>query len=176
MRKEKPELITKRVENVVTLYKKEPNIKEILLKAAGAGNDLCEYAIKGMDYYRLSLLNECMNADLDVNLIADTNLSYEQMNELLSAMKKGIDVSDYVDPMLTPMEMYGITVSKLTSVNTRKYFLDDFNDDQLYEIFTGIEQGLDVSTFAKVEISANDMQDMRLSLTQGGTLQTLQIF
>lgn len=169
-----------KIQNVVTLYKKDENIRKILEKAEDDGNDLCEYAIKGMDYYQLTLINICLKEKLDVSQIDNINLSYEQMNELLDGMRKGIDVHRYADPTLTPIEMYGATVSELTSKNTKKYFLEDFNDDQLYEILSGLEAGLDVSTYSKIELSADEMREIRLQLQKrknsSNTLQKIAVF
>lgn len=157
-------MLNEKIQNVVTLYKKDDSIRTILMHAAEDGNDLCKYAIDGMDYYQLSLINACMNEKLDVSQLDNVNLSYEQMNELLCGMRKGIDVSSFNDVTLTPIEMYAAAVSKLTSKNTKKYFLEDFDDAQLYEILVGVEEGIDVSSYSKIELSADEMEDIRKKL------------
>ena len=157
-------MIYEKIQNVVALYKLDDSIRRTLEKAADDGNDLCKYAIDGMDRFQLSLINICLKEKLDVTQLNNIQLSYEQMNELLSGMQKGVDVSSFNDVTLTPIEMYAATVAKLTSKNTKKYFLEDFNDDQLYEILVGIENGLDVSSYSDVSITANDMESKRRQL------------
>lgn len=175
-------MLEEKIQNVVTLYKKDDSIKKALEKGASDGNDLCEWAIKGMDSFQLSLINICLKKKLNVNNLDNVKLSYEQMNELLSGMEKGIDVSPWVDETLTPLEIYAAVVNKLTSKNTKKYFLSDYTDDQLYEILTGIENGVDVSQYADVNISADEMMSIRETLekspvvTSENSLNKLEAF
>ena len=164
-------MIYEKIQNVVALYKLDDSVRRMLEKAADDGNDLCKYAIDGMDRFQLSLINSCLKEKLDVSQLDNVQLSYEQMNELLSGMRKGVDVSSFNDVTLTPIEMYAATVGKITSKNTKKYFLNDFNDDQLYEILVGVEEGLDVSTYSNAELTADEMEEKRQQLESAAGLK-----
>lgn len=128
------------------------------------GIDLSEYAYMGYDQFRLAIIKRCLQIPLDPTPLLNIAFTYEQMSELLRAMRKGIDVSSYADPSLTEMEMMGYTTQALTGVDVRKFFLRNFNNDQIYEILVGIENGIDYTKYADETLSADEMAKIKESL------------
>lgn len=149
---------------IIMKYRFSAEVKDMLLRAAADDVDLTQYAIEGYDHWQLGRIYVAIKKGLDLTYLLNKSLDFHQMEELIRALSKGVDVSDYADPSISALEMMGHTVSKIRKVNVKPYFMKDFNDDQLYEILVGIENGIDVSQYADEEIDADTMDAIKRDL------------
>lgn len=149
---------------IILKYGFDEGVKSVLLEAAEQNINLAEYAINGYDEWQLRCLKSAIQKKLDLTHLLNKSLNFYQMQELIRALAKGVDISDYADPNISYIEMMGHTVSKLRDVNVKHYFMQDYTDDQLYEILAGIENGIDVSQYEGVEVDADTMNAVKSSL------------
>ena len=68
-----------------------------------------------------------------------------------------------LEPNKIDILIYGLT---LNIPNIRFYINEDFDSNQLYEIFSGFEQNVDISIYSKPEFDWKQMETFRLDLVQ----------
>lgn len=95
-----------------------------------------------MDVIRLGLKD-----GIDASVYADPDYSPYQMDVLRVAITNGEDVSGVLDPELEAYQMHGI----LKAMRYGYTMSRQFSGSQMSEINYGLEKGIDVSTYAKLD-------------------------
>lgn len=131
---------------------------------------------------------------INVTPLMNSKLSADQMGILRVAMERGVDVSEIARPELSEDKMY-ILINFLTDqfpleprfikefsadllqfiyycyrreLNYENFPYNNFSAGQLRELSKGLVQGVDITKFARPEISETMMNRYRLSLAQNG--------
>lgn len=86
-----------------------------------------------------------------------------QTKVLKSAVDAGYDPTSFADPQYDWAKMQ-LAYHAMRNGNNLVPYLSNFDFDQLEEIRIGLRSKLDVSSFAKPEINAEEMHLLRLKL------------
>lgn len=87
------------------------------------------------------------------------------MQEVLKWLNNGYDIRPYKEYRLSQLKV--IYQGKLSGYNIEDYITPDFNIGQIKQILWGLEDGLDVSKYAKVEYTSMEMAHRRSRLLMG---------
>lgn len=98
--------------------------------------NLIEYAKRGYDEEQLYSILSAIRVGMDVSIITNDKCRYNhlQMNEIINGYKSGIDWTIYLNPL--------------------------FDSTQMYFIRLGLEAGIDVHSYANINILPEDMERM----------------
>ena len=141
------------------------------------------------DVYQLAEIREGLENNLDVSMYDDPHFHFDQMREIRLGLISKVKVSIYAVPSMHYSKMRAIRIGLEHHFNMRRYLkrydglqimqivngmIDgvdiswyddpDFSAQQMAEIHAGLKKGIDVSSFAKVEIPAVQMQKTRIML------------
>ena len=157
---------------------------DAILKGLKSGVDTSIYSDpEKYDGYQMSAIYWGLKDGVDVSWYADPKFSANQMHEIYAGLSSGVDVSQYADPNIPWTEMYNIRTgcNEKSKQKIIKYGLDhnidtswvnqQFTGHQLYVLYEGLEQGLDVSIYADPSIPAEEMEKIQKKLlrkTYGG--------
>lgn len=110
------------------------------------------------------------NTNINTSLFLNPNLNETQMQLLLEGYKKGL-TTDQLEKYANPSIPYIISNWAITALvdgnNMDKYVSDGYDADQMYEIYCGLKEKLDVSVYDKKDIPANIMTLARHAMSIG---------
>lgn len=106
----------------------------------------------------------CKEEGMEVEELKKYNFNALQLAEIRRGYASKLDVSKYLDPKLSWIEMEEIRIEMLQGIDMEAYRQQGFEVQQLYQIRKGISEGLDVSVYAKKTYLAEQMNEIRLGL------------
>lgn len=135
---------------------------------------LTEEEVSKFDTEQLQLLVSMFtsaeqNPDIWIGGFLNPNLNATQMQILLTGYSHGL-TSEQLRPFFNPEIPYvksNWVITGLIEGFDLSDYIDDYDKDQLYEIYAGKKDGIDVSVYDKTDISAEKMAIARHALVLG---------
>lgn len=93
-----------------------------------------------------------------------------QMEQIETGRKEGLDVSIYAKEEYTAMHMHQIRMGLLEGLPVEKYASPDYDWFQMEEIRKGLREDVDVGLYASPQIPYEKMRQMRKGLEEGVNL------
>ena len=145
----------------------EDQLKEI---HSGVENNLVvDYAEPSYDSYKMEVIKNALIHNVKIDYSFEVP-SFTFREKSIDGFKKNVNVVPFLlkYPKLSNNKIdiiiYGLT---LNVPNIKDYINQGFNEDQLFEIFYGIEKGVDISIYANPEFDGEQMQQIRFGLEKG---------
>ena len=104
-----------------------------------------------------------LEQNLNASIYAKTELNDKQMSEIRLGLLSNVDVSIYNIPTLDEEVMEQVRIGLEQNIYLSEY-LKDFSCLQLVEIRKGLQDNLDVSKYAKSDISSFVMRKIKKNL------------
>ena len=174
----------------------EDALEKELAKCKGLGANVEKLRSLGFNALQLAEIRKGLESDkVDVNKYLDPSLSWTDMEEMRLEMVQGIDMSEYRAMGFDNQQLYqirtGISDGVDVSVYAKKIYLADqmrelrrglspkdgvpiiffqdpaFDSLQMREIRRGLQVGIDISTYAMLDIPHMKMRAARLSAQDG---------
>ena len=100
------------------------------------------------------------NKNIDINKFMNPQLNATQMQVIVTGYSHGLTSED-LDIFFDPSIPYAISNWAITALcdgyNLNRYVEEGFTKDQLYEIYAGLKDGVDVSLYDKVDMPPEKM-------------------
>ena len=141
--------------------------------------DVTKYADLKFDYIQMENIRIGLELGLDVSKYVNPEYNEYQMKEIQEGLRKGLDVDKYANPKFDKIEMAKIRKqlertkigepenecrNKKIEEKFLKYKKLGFDKNQLYEIYLGLEENVDVARYANLKFKDYDMREIRLGL------------
>jgi hypothetical protein len=109
------------------------------------------------------------NKTIWINGFLNPELNASQMQVLLTGYTHGL-TTDQLKPYFNPEIPYvksNWAITALVEGFDIADYIDDYNKDQIYEIYAGLKDGIDISLYNKADIPAEKMAIVRHALVLG---------
>ena len=107
------------------------------------------------------LISQAQASGLNVRVLMDARFSEEQLKTLIKAMRKGVDVQKFANPDISPKYMDFLGWVERLGVDCSFVANENLNDGQKSEVILGIIDGVDVTKYAKKNVSSREMAQLR---------------
>ena len=104
---------------------------------------------------------------VNVRIYANPALSPEQMAELRKGLEKGVDVRCLANPQFSPQLMKYYIADLKYGANIKSYLNPEYTLAQLAEVSTAYFNGLDISQLSDPKLSARQMEEISTRLKLG---------
>lgn len=101
---------------------------------------------------------------IDVKIIGNNKLTPGQMAILIRGAEDGINVRPFADPAFSEKAMNAYRINAKYGVRITDFIHPGYNAEQIYELSTGWLSGVDITKFSDVKLSAKDMAKKRVYL------------
>ena len=151
---------------------KNKNFNSAQLKEIGYGVRQglnVDYAKEFYDFYKMKVTRNSLIYNVEIEYGFEVP-NKKFLNKVISGFKKKVNILPYLlkYPELTisknniiDLIIYGLT---LNISNIHYYLNKKYDEKQLYEIFKGIENKIDVTFYNKIEFNSRQMRQIRLGL------------
>lgn len=146
----------------------EEQLKEIY---SGVENNLVvDYANPSYDSYKMEVIKNALIHNVKIDYDFEIP-SFTFRNKAINGFEQKINVIPFLlkYPNLNEDKIdviiYGLTLN-ISNSKINYYINQNFNIEELFEIFKGLESGVDVSIYAKPEYDERQMQEIREGLEQ----------
>ena len=109
------------------------------------------------------------NSEININVFLNPSLNATQMQLLLNGYSYGL-TTEQLTPYFNPYVPYiksNWGIAALSEGFSIDEYINDYDKDQIYEIYAGKKDGIDVSVYDKVDIPAEMMAIARHALVLG---------
>ncbi|MCL2796921.1 MAG: hypothetical protein FWD58_02540 [Firmicutes bacterium] len=114
---------------------------------------------------------DAINAGVAVEKLSSPDLNFQQMRAILGGLKKGNDITKYVNESYDSMLMNQVAFAMRDGMSSGdiKMIADPrYNGKQAQEVRLGLLNGVDVSRYADPRNDADRMRQMRYAMEQVG--------
>lgn len=101
---------------------------------------------------------------IDVKIIGNNKLTPGQMSVLIKGASEGINVKPFADPAFSEKAMNAYRINAKYGVRIADFIHPGYNAEQIYELSTGWLSGVDITKFSDIKLSAKDMAKKRVYL------------
>ena len=112
-------------------------------------------------------LDLCAAAGGDREALKGAGYNIYQLEQIRKGYEQGLDVSLYIDPKLSWMEMEELRMETAADLDMSRYRKQGFTIDQVREIRLGMMEGLDTNSYADKRYFSEQMKEIRLGLKAG---------
>ena len=110
------------------------------------------------------------NSEIDINGFLNPELNATQMQLLITGYSHGLtteQLKPYFNPEIPYVKSNWAISGLIEGFNLNMYIKRGYDKDQIYEIYSGMKDGVDVSSYDKIEISGEKMGLARHALNLG---------
>lgn len=141
--------------------------KKIISEYNWDTNELAKYNSEQIEviYDSLAVVENKKDLNNEMDILYDPKLNATQMRLLLTAISKGLkkdDLKIYADPNLAYAKSNYLLQALIDGIDMSKYI--DYDNEQIYEIYAGIVNNVDITKYDDINISAKKMGIIRHAL------------
>lgn len=146
------------------------NAARLMCKCGLSETELSKYNTEQLQLI-VSMFNSAeQNPEIWIDGFLNPELNATQMQVLLTGYSNGLTTEQlrpYFNPEIPYVKSNWVIAGLSEGFDLTKYDINAYNKDQIYEIFAGHKDGIDVSIYDKVDISAEKMAIIRHALVLG---------
>lgn len=140
----------------------------LLLKACKmSGGDIVLYQKLHLSNAQLIQVLKGLEKHLDVSYYLDPKFTAMQMSILRKGLKEGLDLKVWLQKGFDWMQLEEIYLGYKNNLPIEDYCILDYNSAQMKQIRLGLMKQLDVSVYLSPKFSANEMNEIRKGLEKG---------
>ena len=127
------------------------------------------YAYSDLSAEKMEIIKESLINNIEVN-VDDLNFSIKDWHkiEIQKGFNKNINLIPYISKGLDRQSIQVVMFALAENLKEIDNYLNSgFDSNQLYEIYDGLKEGVDVSIYAKEEFTDSQMQEIRIGLREG---------
>ncbi len=152
-----------------TALSKMPSLYDWEIKQMLLNQDKLPQRNEQLDYWQQQQIRYAKRDNIDLTpYIAIGTFDWRQLKELRLGKQLKLDVTKYANAMFTAAEMRAIRENLEKEIDVTPYLRQGtFDKAQIREIRKGIIQKVAVKVYAKAELKAPQMRELRIGLAKG---------
>jgi hypothetical protein len=114
------------------------------------------------------------NPNIDINRFLNPELNQTQMQVILTGYSHGLtteQLDKYFDPKIPYVASNWAITALCEGFDLTSYVNSEYDADQLYEIYCGMKEGIDISIYDCIEIPSEKMSVARHAMSLGLKVQ-----
>lgn len=146
------------------------NATQLMIRCGFAEEELSKFDSEQLQLIVSVFTSAEQNPDIWIGGFLNPELNATQMQILLTGYSNGLttqQLQPYFNPEIPYIKLNWYITGLIEGIDLTEYDIEEYNKDQIYEIYAGKKDGIDISIYDKSDIPATKMAIIRHALVLG---------